>query len=218
MGAPSATTRLVILAPVELYREAWRALLSSQPFITVVGVASDGDAARALLAPDGNPTTILVDLPGVRLDVARELEELVPGIGVLFLLDSYELTDIFSLLQSGVSGCLVRDATPAELSRAIIATGRGEIVLPPLIAARALAALAGGKTSHITSAAELTGREIEVLALLAQGMTNKDIAQMLFLSVRTIEAHLRSIYVKLNVASRTEAVLWAVKNGFAPQQ
>ncbi len=217
MGAPSATTRLIILAPVELYREAWRALLSNQPFISVVGTASDGEAARALFTPDGNPSTILVDLPGVRLDVARELEELVPGIGVLFLLDSYELTDIFPLLQSGVSGCLVRDATPAELSRAIIATGRGEIVLPPSIAARALAALAGGKTSRINSATELTGREIEVLALLAQGMTNKDIAQMLFLSVRTIEAHLRSIYSKLNVASRTEAALWAVKNGFAPQ-
>jgi two-component system NarL family response regulator len=218
MSAPLPTTRLIILASAELYREAWRALLSSQPYITVVGTVGDVDTARTLLTQDGLPTTILVDLPGIRSDVARELEALVLGIGVLFLMDSYELTEILPLLQSGVTGCLVRDATPADLSRAIIAAGRGEIVLPPSIAARALAALAGGKAAHVNPAEDLTGREIEVLTLLAQGMTNKDIAQTLFLSVRTIEAHLRSIYDKLNVASRTEAALWAVRNGFAPQE
>ena len=106
----------------------------------------------------------------------------------------------------------------AELDRAIIAVGRGEIALPPSIAARALAALARGETIKGDLIEALSEREVEVLQLLAQGMTNKDIAQTLILSVRTVEAHLRSIFGKLGVRSRTEAALWATEHGYRPQE
>ena len=110
---------------------------------------------------------------------------------------------------------LSRDAAVPELTRGLLAAARGEIVLPPTLAARALAALARGKINPQQDLIEsLTEREQEVLTLLAEGMTNKDIAQTLFLSVRTIEAHLRNIYGKLGASNRTEAVLWAVQHGF----
>lgn len=122
------------------------------------------------------------------------------------------------LLQAGITGCLSREEPVAELSRAIIAVGRGEIVLPPSLAVRALAVLARGDTGGNGGLIEpLSERESEVLRLLAQGLTNKDIAQTLILSVRTVEAHLRNIFGKLGVRSRTEAALWAAKHGYTPE-
>jgi len=120
------------------------------------------------------------------------------------------------MLQAGAAGILSRDATLPELTQALVASGRGEIVLPPSLAARALAALARGEVHPQQNLETLTERERDVLALLAQGLTNKDIAQSMFLSVRTVEAHLRNVYGKLNVTSRTEAVLWAVQHGLKP--
>jgi NarL family two-component system response regulator LiaR len=101
-----------------------------------------------------------------------------------------------------------------ELAQALIAVGRGEIVLPPELASNVMMALARGGSQPKETVEPLTDREQEVITLLAQGLTNKDIAQSLFLSVRTIEAHLRNVYSKLDITSRTEAVLWAVQHGY----
>jgi len=138
----------------------------------------------------------------------------MPHVGLLCLVDGYDLSQIVTLLQAGAVAILSRNATLPELTRALIAASRGEIVLPPELAAQVLAALARGGLRPQQNIETLTDRERDVLTLLAKGMTNKDIAQTLFLSVRTVEAHLRNIYGKLDVASRTEAVLWAVQHGF----
>lgn len=111
-------------------------------------------------------------------------------------------------------GCISRNDSVSDLARAIIAVGRGEIALSPHIAARALAAMARGVTIGGGLIEPLSEREIEVLRLLGQGLTNKDIAQTLIVSVRTVEAHLRSIFGKLGVRSRTEAALWAIRHGY----
>jgi DNA-binding NarL/FixJ family response regulator len=207
------STRLIIVASPLLYREAWRALLSSQPHIQVVGTAADVPEVAAFLQPN-QPTTILVDLLAPEPALARRLKAVAPEAGLLFLVHSYQLKEILQLLQAEVSGCVSRDETVGDLARAIIAVGRGEIALPPHIAGRALAALARGGPSGGPLVEPLSERETEVLSLLAQGLTNKDIAQTLVLSVRTVEAHLRNIYGKLGVHSRTEAALWAVKHGY----
>ena len=122
------------------------------------------------------------------------------------------------LLQAGATGFVDHNTDVADLARATIAVGRGELALPPRIAASALTALARSDTVSSHDLVEpLTQREREVLALLAQGLTNKDIAQALFVSVRTVEAHLRNVYGKLSVRSRTEAALWAVEHGINGQ-
>jgi DNA-binding NarL/FixJ family response regulator len=136
----------------------------------------------------------------------------------LFLVSTYELTEVLPLLRAGATGCVSRDDSVSDLARAVIAVGRGEIALPPGTAARALTALARGESADTGLIEPLSERETEVLQLLAQGLTNKDIAQMLFLSVRTVGAHLRNVYGKLGVRSRTEAVLWAVKHGYGPKE
>jgi DNA-binding NarL/FixJ family response regulator len=142
-----------------------------------------------------------------------QLRTALPDSGLLVLVAKYELAEIVALLQAGVTGFINRDASVGDLARAIIASGRHEAVLPPELATRALVALARGEGIAERPGIILTDREQEVLALLARGLTNKDIAQTLILSVRTVEAHLRNIYGKLQVNSRTEAALWAINHG-----
>ena len=160
--------------------------------------------------------TILIDLPTPQPEIAHRFRTLAPGCGSLFLVTSFELSIVLPLLQAGATGFISRDATVGDLARAIIAAGRGEIVLPPEIAVQSLMALAQGQPVEKEMVAPLSERETEVLRLLAQGLTNKDIAQALILSVRTVEAHLRGIFAKLGVSSRTEAALWAVQHGYSP--
>lgn len=213
MPPDTSKTFVIILSATTLPRLALAALLESLPGVNPWGVAASLEDVVALPPTDG-PTSLLIDFPRPSITLVRDLASAVPGYGLLCLLDSYDLEEMIRLLQAGTTGCLVRDATVPELARALIATGRGEIVVPPTMAARALTALARGQVSQGAVVDALTDREREVLSLLAQGLTNKDIAQSLFLSVRTVEAHLRNIYGKLVVASRTEAVLWAIQNGF----
>lgn len=215
---PTTPTHLIIFAPAALHREAWRALLFDQPSIVIGGALAEPTHLAALLQPD-QPSTLLIDLPTPQPDLIRSLKDISPNIGLLVLVHSYDLSEIIPLLKAGATGCLSRDETVGNLARAIIAVGRGEIVLSPTIALQALTALARGEPLGPEDPIEpLTDREVEVLRLLAQGLTNKDIAQTLILSVRTIDAHLRSIYGKLNVRSRTEAALWATRNGYEPEK
>jgi DNA-binding NarL/FixJ family response regulator len=206
---PTSFTHVIVLAEADLPRMAWEALLERQPGLAVWGTAANLDDIQAL-PKTGGQTAVLLDWREPLLQVGP-LAKAAPNYGLLCLVDDYDLNQIVALLQAGVAGVLSRDATVPELSRALIAASRGEIVLPPTLAARALAALARGELPPRSNPEALTSRESDVLTLLAQGLTNKDIAQSLFLSVRTIEAHLRNIYDKLGVSSRTEAVLWAVE-------
>jgi DNA-binding NarL/FixJ family response regulator len=212
------STRLIIFSSASLHREAWRALLSGQPAILIVDAVADAFEVVPLLQPD-KPTTVLVDVLSPQPDLAQQLRTVAPEAGLLFLIQSYELSEVLVLLRAGATGCISRDASLGDLARAIIAVGRGEIALPPHIAGRALAALARGEPVSDDGLIEpLSEREVEVLRLLAHGMTNKDIAQTLILSVRTIEAHLRNIFGKLGVRSRTEAALWAVEHGYGADE
>lgn len=214
MSSVPSPTQVIILALSSLPRLAWEALLAAQPGISVWGTVANYDDLMAL-PPTRSPTTILLDLYLPWPPWAAQLSETLPNYGLLHLVDEYDLAQIVSLLRTGMTGVLSRDATVPELTRGLLAAARGEIVLPPSLAARALIALARGDIASSQHQVEsLTDREQDVLTLLAQGMTNKDIAQSLFLSVRTIEAHLRNIYGKLEVNNRTEAVLWAVQHGF----
>lgn len=213
-----SAAQVIIVAQAGLYRAAWAALLGNQPDINVVGAADSVAAVQNHLKAN-HSTTLLVDYPPPLPSLIQHLQTNYPTTGLLVLVDSYELDQLLLLLRSGATGCISRDEPVAELSRAVIAVGRGEIWLPPAIAARALTMLARGETTGSDALIEpLTERETDVLRLLAQGLTNKDIAQTLILSVRTVEAHLRNIFGKLGVASRTEAALWATRHGYSPPE
>ncbi len=205
-------THVIILAADALHRATWEALLQPQPGMMVWGTVCGPDAIHARDSTPGR-TTILIDLNDPLPTILHKLKVYLPDYGYLCLITHYEMGLVVSMLQAGATGCLIRDATVPNLARAIIATGRGEIVLPPSMVVQALAALARGILSPEPAVDQLALRESEILNLLAMGLTNKDIAQQLFLSVRTVEAHLRNIYSKLNVGSRTEAVLWAFAHG-----
>ncbi len=223
MRVDSPVTRLLVFAQASLYREAWCALLANQPYLQVGGAIRDLSGLKNLIAPD-QPTTILIDLPDVEPDFIYRLRAGAPDCGLLALVESYDLAKIVALLQAGATGCVSRDESVGDLTRAIHAVARGEIVLPPAIAARALtslanttrvlAALSHSQPIESTLVEALSERETEILHLLGQGLTNKGIAQTLMVSVRTVEAHLRNLYDKLGIHSRTEAALWAVKQGY----
>ena len=204
-------TRVAILSPAALPREAWKALLSVQHGIVVAGDAAEAEALAGMAHPDGNGCVLLDAGP----DAAATLRQVSrKGLDwrVLVLVDACEVSQIVALIRAGAMGVVRRDDTLAQLVSGLVAAARGELVLPGPLAPEVLAQLMGDR-AETASSSSLSPREADVLRLLAQGMTNKHIAQELLLSVRTVEAHLRAIYDKLGVASRTEAVLWAVRHG-----
>ena len=209
----SPETSVIILTPTLLQREAWLALLAKQPQIRVLAALTDVEELKELL-PLGHPTTILMDYPVLRFDLVKQVLDDAPRCGLVVMVNTHTHEDMVSLLQMGASGCVSRDDSLAHLARSIIAAGRGEIIIPTRYVSSVLDSLANRQASASIPMDTLSEREADVLRLLAQGMTNKEAAQKLFLSVRTVEAHLRSIYSKLGVSSRTEAVLWAVRNGY----
>jgi DNA-binding NarL/FixJ family response regulator len=218
-----SATQLIVFASESLYREAWCALLSRQPYIQVVGATHYVAEVKSFLSTN-QPTTILIDVSTPTPALAHQLRIVTSNWGLLFLVHTHDLAEVIALVQAGATGCISRDDSVGELVRAIIAAGRGEVVLPPSMAAnilaslahtaRALATLTQNQAVTETMVEALSERETDILSLLGQGMTNKDIAQTLIISVRTVEAHLRSIFDKLGVHSRTEAALLAARLGY----
>ena len=200
---------VVILSEPRLRREAWRALLQAQPGIKVVACVGETSGLADLEAPEQG-VAMLVDMEDLLVETLRLTARLRPAWGALVLVRTYDHHEIAPLLRAGAMGVLTRDSSVAEFVSALVSSARGELVLPGSLTPELLTDLLGRALSSTDDIPALSPREEEVLRLLAHGLTNKAIAQDLLLSVRTVESHLRAIYAKLQVASRTEAVLWAV--------
>lgn len=210
----AARTRVILLAEHNLQLEAWRALLAGAPTLEITsGYTSLQAFAAGTEHP--SPAACLVDIRGAHPDEVARLRAAAGEIGMLILVERYLPDEILLLLKAGATGVLERNASVPDLVSALIAVGRGEFVLPPAHASTVLSGLIGGKIGgERTTADTLTDREMQVLALLSAGLTNKAIAQRLFISVRTVEAHLRNIYNRLGVNTRTEAAIWGVEHGY----
>ncbi len=198
-----------------LFRKGVRKMLEAEEDMEVVGEAATGrealEQARALV-----PDIIIMDIqmPDLNgIEATRTIHREMPHIGIIFVTMFEDDEFVFQGLQAGGRGYILKDADPETMLRAIRAVAHGESLLGPTIAQKALrqfAALPGKQTPLVD---DLTPREQEVLRLIAEGRSNKEIAAALCLSEKTVKNHINNIFSKLHVYDRTQAMLYAIRKG-----
>ena len=212
-----AKIRVLLAEDHVVVREGTRALVQHEPDMEVVGEASDGEEAVELTGKL-RPDVVIMDIAMPKLngiEATRQIKELYPATAVLILTAYDDDQYVFALLEAGAAGYLLKNVRGRELIDAIRAVYAGESVLHPAITRKVLESfIPAGKPAERRMAEPLSEREMEVLKLAGRGMSNRDIAEELSLSVRTVQAHLGNIFNKLGVGSRTEAVLYAIKKGW----
>ncbi len=204
-----------------IVREGIVAILETQPDIAVIGEVGDGAEAVARAA-EGGVDIVLMDLQMAQMDGAeatRRIRALDNGPRVLVLTAFDTDERILEAVQAGAQGYLLKGAKPAEIFDAVRVVHGGGSLLQPTVANSLLRALTGASRAAAAAAAipalaiePLTDREREVLVLIAKGLRNKEIADTLFISERTVKFHANALYQKLNVTSRTEAVSFALQH------
>jgi DNA-binding NarL/FixJ family response regulator len=213
--------RVLVADDHRVVRQGLRAFLASTEDIRVVGEASDGSETllqlAALHASGETPDVVLMDLlmsPMDGIEATRQVRARYPEVQVVALTSFVEEEKAQAALDAGASGFLLKDADADEVAAAIRAAHRGEVHLDPAIAGRLVRAL--GAPGAPRPGSTLTGREHQVLRLVAAGKANKDIAAELCISERTARTHVSNILAKLGMTSRTQAALWAVGEGLGP--
>jgi NarL family two-component system response regulator LiaR len=198
-----------------LVRQGVRAFFETQPDIRVLADTGSGDEAIQLAA-ELVPDVVLMDLvmPGIDgVEATRLLRRTSPRSQVLVLTSYHQDEHIFPAIRAGALSYLLKDVSPAELAEAVRKAARGEAVLHPRIAARVVQELHGARTDAFNPFSDLSERELEVLRLIADGMGNGEIAQRLVISEKTVKSHVSNILSKLHVADRTQAAVYAWREG-----
>ena len=212
--AAESSIRVLIVDDHAIVRKGIRALLSEAGGFEVVGEADTGQAAL-LRAGETLPDVILMDLlmPGMDgIEATRQITGRHPQTRILVLTSFAADNKVFPAIKAGALGYLLKDSSPDDLVRAIRQVHRGEPSLHPIIARKLLQEIA--RPAEMQPAPEsLTAREIEVLKLIAEGLSNQDIADRIIVSESTVRAHVSRILGKLHLASRTQAALYAVREG-----
>jgi two-component system, NarL family, response regulator LiaR len=203
--------RILIADDHPIVREGLRGVLSGKSGFEVIGEAEDGVEA-VLQATSLKPDVVIMDLEMPRkngYDALVEILQAVPSTRVLILTSFSKDQKINACLEAGAMGCLLKDSSPQELFRAIRDVHRGEVALHPAIARGLL------KPQPARSPDDLTEREIDVLRLIAQGLTNQEIADNLVISVPTVRTHINHLLSKLNLTNRSQAILYALRHNIA---
>jgi DNA-binding NarL/FixJ family response regulator len=202
--------RVLVVDDHDVVRRGLLHLFASTDDIEVVGEAAGGAEAIAAAA-DLTPDVVLMDLSMPGIDGVEATARICAEHAVVRVVVLTSFSDqprIFAAIEAGASGYLLKDAEPDELLRGVRAAAMGEAPFSPR-AAKALLTIG----SQRKTAAELTGREREVLVALTEGLANKQIARRLGISEKTVKAHLTSVFQRIGVADRTQAALWAQRNG-----
>jgi NarL family two-component system response regulator LiaR len=212
-GEPLKSGKITVMIVDDhaVVRQGLRSFLELQDDLEVVGEASDGAEAVAL-AKELMPDIILMDLvmPGMDgVEATRAITTAVPSARVLVLTSFSEDEKVFASIKAGAHGYLMKDVLPPELVKAIRTVYRGEAQLHPEIARKLMHEFSS--PTPVAPKHDLTDRELEVLRLIAQGKSNKEIAEELVLSEKTVKTHVSNILQKLHLSDRTQAAVYALK-------
>ena len=219
---PVEVIRVLLVDDHKVVRRGLRAFLDGETDLDVVGEAGEGsEALHALerLAAEGRcPDVVLMDLqmgPVDGIEATRQIRARHDDVEVVAVTSFVEEERVHAALDAGASGYILKDAEPDEVAAAVRAAHRGELQLDAAVARGLMASLRAPQRQD--PAAELTDREREILRLVAAGKANKEIAAELVISERTARTHVSNILRKLGLASRTQAALWAVREGLADE-
>ncbi|HEY7146675.1 MAG TPA: response regulator transcription factor [Streptosporangiaceae bacterium] len=211
--------RAMIVDDHALFRRGLEMVLETEPDIELVGQASDG-AEAVEKAAESLPDVVLMDIRMPRssgIEACRAMKEAAPSAKIIILTISDEEEDLFEAIRAGASGYLLKDIPLDEVAEAVRSVHGGQSLINPSMAGKLLTEFAtlarreGEPRAQEVPAPKLTEREMQVLKLVARGMNNRDIAKELFISENTVKNHVRNILEKLQIHSRMEAVMVAVR-------
>jgi two-component system, NarL family, response regulator LiaR len=212
---PAEPISVLLVDDHAVVRQGVEAFLSTQPDIAVGGqAASGGEAVR--LAAELAPDVVLMDLlmPGMDgVEATRRLKRISPRTQVIVLTSYHDDEHIFPAIRAGALSYLLKDAGPEEIATAVRKAAAGEAVIHPRVAARLVQEISGARAQEVNPFTELTERELEVLQLLAQALSNAEIAAQLVISEKTVKSHVSNILSKLHLADRTQAAVYAWREG-----
>ena len=209
---------ILIVDDHALLRQGIKKVLDLESDLSVIGEAGDGEEAIAM-ALQLRPDIVLLDVNMPKkngLQVTKELRQLVPDIKIVLLTIHDDESYVIEVIKAGASGYLLKDIEPGMLVKAIRIVHSGESFIYPTLARRLFFESGQEKSSESprnrNSQDSLTSREVEVLQLIGQGLSNQEMAKRLFLSEKTVKNHLTNIFRKINVSDRTQAVIYAIRN------
>lgn len=206
---------LIITDDHALVRQGIRAFLELQPDLTVLGEADSGEAA-VRMAAELVPDVMLMDLvmPGIGgVEATRQVKQVSPHSQIIVLTSYHEDEYIFPALRAGALSYVLKDVGPDELADTVRKAARGESVLHPRVAARVVQELRGTRRDTPNLFTDLSDRELEVLRLIADGLSNAEIANKLIISEKTVKGHVSNILGKLHMMDRTQAAVYAWQQG-----
>lgn len=212
----SKTIQIIIADDHSIVRKGIRALLATEPDIQVIGEAADGKEVVAM-AQQLHPDVILMDLVMPKMDgiaATAQISAIQPKSRILVLTSFAADDKVFPAIKAGALGYLLKDSSPEDLVRSIRQVAQGEPSLEPSIARKVLLEISHPIKTELT-VDPLSERELVVLRLIAQGRSNREIGEELFITEATVRTHVSNILSKLHLASRTQAALYALKEGLA---